>query len=168
MLWLLIPAFAADPLDLAAYSARYPLEGASGHDWPQVQACLAAWGAHPFGTAEAQRYRTVASSVRVMGFGSDEIVDDVATSYPQIVVIRPNVSVMTRTTWSLLNPNGWYCFDTSVTVAAKGVVNLGCGARLADSHGSVEVLGGTERRGGVQVLGKVEVHVPESCPAATP
>ena len=29
------------------------------------------------------------------------LVDDVATSYPQLVVMRPNVSVLTRTTWKL-------------------------------------------------------------------
>lgn len=164
MLLLLAHALAAEPLDRAAYAARYPLADTSNPDFQQVQRCLAAWGQHPFSTPESQAFRVVSSSVRVMGFGSSEVVDDAATSYPQIVVVRPNVSVMTRTTWKLLNPNGWYCFDTSVTVLAKGEIELGCGSHLADGSGAATVIGSSERAGGVTVLGSVEVRETAGCP----
>jgi hypothetical protein len=160
----LVTALAADPLDRAAYAARYPLADANHPDAQQVQRCLTSWGSHPFTTPESQAFRVLASSVRVMGFGSTEAVDDVATSYPQLIVVRPNVSVMTRTTWKFLNPNGWYCFDTSVTVLAKGEIELGCGTRLADGSGSATVIGSSERAGGVTVLGTVEVRETPGCP----
>lgn len=166
MLLVTLSALAAEPLDRTAYAARFPLADQTNKDFAQVQACLAGWAGHPFTTDDSRRFRLVETSVRVMGFGGSEVVDEVATSYPQIIVVRPNVSVMTRTTWKLLNPNGWYCFDTSVAVLAKGEVELGCGSHLASgSGGSVEVLGGSEQKGGVTVLGSVEVRRSEGCPA---
>lgn len=151
-------------LDKAAYAQRYPLRTTSDPDYAQVAACLAAWGTHPFTTPESQAFRVVETSVRIMGFGSAEVLDDVATSYPQLVVVRPNVSVMTKTTWKLRNPNGWYCFDTTVAVLAKGVVELGCNAHLADGHAAVNVLSTSERAGGVTVIGTLEVKRDAGCP----
>ena len=176
MYFLVSLALAADPtatstanttatlLDKAAYSQRFPLHATSDPDYAQVAACLGAWGTHPFTTPESQAFRVVETSVRVMGFGSAEVLDDVATSYPQLVVVRPNVSVMTKTTWKLRNPNGWYCFDTTVAVLAKGVVELGCSAHLADGHGAVNVLATSERAGGVAVLGTLVVERDPGCP----
>lgn len=156
-MWWITTVLAGDNLDKAAYEMRFSLMDSSHPDYRQVEACLRSWGSHPFATPESQRFRVVDASVRVMGFGSTEVVDDVATNYPQMVVIRPNVSVLTRTTWKLHNPNGWYCFDTSVAVLAKGEIELTCGAHLADGHRAVELLGNTDK-GGVSVLGDVEVH----------
>ena len=167
MLLLMSLAFAAAPpaaLDKAAYAARYPLHGATDRDYAQVLACLDAWGTHPFATPESREFRVVESAVRVMGFGSTEVVDDVATSYPQLIVMRPNVSVLTRTTWKLHNPNGWYCFDTTVAVLARGVVELGCTAHLADGQAAVNVLSTSERAGGVAVVGSLEVQREAGCP----
>ena len=135
MLLLLSLSQAGEAFTRSAYEARFPMADSSHPDYAQVQDCLKAWGGnHPFDAPESLKFRVIESSVRVMGFGSAEVVDDAATTYPQLVVIRPNVSVLTKTTWKLNNPNGWYCFDTSVAVAAKGEIELACGAQLADGQ----------------------------------
>jgi hypothetical protein len=163
MLWLSLASFAAEPVGRVEYSNRFPLRDASDPDFEQVERCLQAWPKHPFTTPQSRLFREFESSVRVMGLGSSEVVDDVATNYPQLIVIRPNVSVMTRTTWKLNNPNGWYCFDSSVTVMAKGVIQLGCGAHLASGTSEVQVIGESESAGGVTVLGKVQVERAPGC-----
>ncbi len=157
LLLLAVPSMADAPLDKTAYAARFPLAGTASADYAKVAACLQSWTGQGLSAADADQYRLVDSSVRVMGFGSSEVTDDVSTSYPQVILVRPNVSVMTKTSWKLLNPNGWYCFDTSVAVMAKDEIELGCGAHLADGHSAVSVVGASDRSGGVTVLGEMKV-----------
>lgn len=169
MSWFLVAAaaLAADaPLDAKAYGERFSLLSPAGDDLTAVEACLRSWPGNPFGTPESRKVRVIESAVRIMGMGSQEVTDTTATAYPQLVLLRPSVSVMTKTTWKLQNPNGWYCFDNAVAVMAKGVVELGCGARLADAQAPV-VVGGSTERGGVTVLGSMPVQH-NACPAETP
>lgn len=169
MSWFLVAAaaFAADaPLDAKAYGERFSVSAPTGEDLTAVEACLRSWPGHPFATAESRKVRVVEGAVRIMGMGSQEVTDTTATSHPQLVLLRPSVSIMTKTTWKLLNPNGWYCFDNAVAVMAKGVVELGCGAHLADAQAAV-VVGGSTERGGVTVLGSMPVEH-NACPASTP
>ena len=58
------------------------------------------------------------SSVNVLGIGGD-VVDDVATPDPQLMLVKPSVNVLTKGRLRLMNPNGWYCFESAVTVLAK-------------------------------------------------
>jgi len=67
--------------------------------------------------------------------------------------------VLGAQTLSLLNPNGWYCLESSVAVLSKSTIRLGCQARLAAVGGSgVTVLGSSDENQGVTVLGKTTVE----------
>ncbi|MGH7806281.1 MAG: hypothetical protein ACREQJ_18175 [Candidatus Binatia bacterium] len=81
-----------------------------------VGRCLANWKDHPFGSSTD--YRVIAAKVGVFGIGGD-VRDDNPTAAPELVYVRPAVSVMSKSLIELLNPNGWYCLERSVAVMAK-------------------------------------------------
>ena len=86
-------ALAGPVLDAAQYARRFPLKDESDPDHALIQRCLSAWPDHPFSTPESRRFRVLDGTVRVLGLGTDpEVRDEVATSYPQLILIRPNVS----------------------------------------------------------------------------
>lgn len=122
-----------------------------------IAACLATWRDHPFQGVDRPRFKVLSSSVKVMGIGSD-VVDDHRTADPELVLIKPAVNVMSKERFRLMNPNGWYCFQSTVTVLAKSEITAECGAHLASSVDSVAVAGGNEGTDGVTVLGKAVVH----------
>lgn len=123
-----------------------------------VQRCLANWGEHPFGSSPD--YRVIEPKVSVFGIGGD-IREDTPTNAPELVYIRPNVSVMSKQDVELLNPNGWYCLERSVSVMAKVAIRLHCDAHLATTQEGVTVMGGGDR--GVNVLGATGVEM-VGCP----
>ena len=43
-----------------------------------------------------------------------DVVDDEATAAPQLVLVKPSVNVLTKGRFRLMNPNGWYCFESAV------------------------------------------------------
>jgi hypothetical protein len=118
-----------------------------------VKACMANWGEHPF-DADAPKYRVIAASVKVLGIGSN-VKDDKPTTSPELVYLRPSVSVWSKLTMDLLNPNGWYCVKT-VSVMAKAQINLACRAHLASTSAGTNVMGGGEE--GVNVMGATRVE----------
>ncbi|MGH7898146.1 MAG: hypothetical protein ACREQQ_09345 [Candidatus Binatia bacterium] len=118
-----------------------------------VQRCLANWKTHPFGGST--EYRVIAPRVGVFGIGGD-VRDDTATEKPELVYVRPNVSVMSKSVLELLNPNGWYCLERSVAVMAKIEIRLACSAHLATTEEGVSVMGGGG--GGVNVMGATRVE----------
>jgi hypothetical protein len=122
-----------------------------------IRACLASWSDHPFKGEESPRYRTLGSSVSVFGIGGD-VVDDVVTTEPQLVLVKPAVNVMTKGRFRLLNPNGWYCFESAVTVLAKSEIVAHCTAHLASSVQSAAVAGSNAGADAVTVLGKSVVQ----------
>jgi len=121
---------------------------------PGVRRCLASWKDHPFDTQSPQ-FRVIEPQVGVFGIGGD-VKDDVATSSPELVYIRPAVSVMSKSDIDLLNPNGWYCIEKSVSVMAKIEIRLHCNAHLATTEEGVSVMGGGDR--GVNVMGATRVE----------
>ena len=127
-----------------------------------IAACLATWTDSPFQGADRTHFKVLASSVKVMGIGSD-VVDEHATAEPQLVLIKPAVNVMSKERFRLMNPNGWYCFQSTVTVLAKSEITAQCQAHLASSVDGVAVAGGNRGTDGVTVLGKAEV-VRVGCP----
>lgn len=149
-------------LFLTAALAQSPTEGTERQQ-AAIDRCLAHFDGHPFG--EKPEFRVLSASVRVMGVGSPEVVDE-PTDGPSLVLVEPSVSVLTKTTWKLHNPNGWYCFDANVGVLSKIVFDAACGANLADSRTGAVVIGNTETNGGVVVLGDVEVK--RDCAKAAP
>ena len=119
-----------------------------------VKRCLANWSTHPFDPASTP-YRVIEPRVGVFGIGGD-VKDDAATAVPELVYIRPNVSVMSKTVLELLNPNGWYCLEKSVAVMAKIEIQLHCRAHLASTEEGVTVMGAGDR--GVNVMGATRVE----------
>jgi hypothetical protein len=128
--------------------------GRDSQYWPVVKACLAAWGdAQPFKDEAKLRFRVIDSSVKVFGIGAD-ITDTAETSEPQLILVRPAVNVMGKLTFTLMNPNGWYCFEKNITVMAKSEVTLACTARTAAGSGGATVMGSSPGQGGTTVMGK--------------
>ena len=130
---------------------------AAEQDDPQaIQECLRKWGNHPF-RGENPPYKELGGGVKVLGVGKS-LQDTEVTSAPRLVLVDPAVSVLTKNTYRLLNPNGWYCLKDSVTVLGKSVIEAHCNARLTASSKSVTVLGSSGRGAeGVTVLGKAVV-----------
>lgn len=121
-----------------------------------IRSCLGTWPDHPFRGDETPRYKVLGSSVNVLGIGGD-VVDDVATPDPQLVLVKPAVNVLTKGRFRLMNPNGWYCFESAVTVLAKSEIVAHCTAHIASSIDGVAVAGGNSGADGVTVLGKAVV-----------
>jgi hypothetical protein len=130
---------------------------AAEQDDPQaIQECLKKWSNHPF-KGENPPYKELGGGVKVLGVGKS-MEDTEVTSAPRLVLVNPAVSVLTKNTYRLLNPNGWYCLKDNVTVLGKSVIEAHCNAHLTASSKSVTVLG-SSRQGaeGVTVLGKAVV-----------
>lgn len=159
MLPILLSSAAVADADLSEYTRTYGTQLPSAENQKALSRCLQAWGEHPFSDLNTTPVRVIGSSVRVMGFGSGEPKDTLETGYPQLVLIRPATSVMTRTTYELTNPNGWYCLHTTTTVLGQSRVTLGCSAHLASSTNSQTIIATDEsaNQGGITVLGEFEI-----------
>jgi len=134
-----------------------PVLGWSGEgtDKDAVNACLKNWGKHPFVEGNLD-YRTIAPSVRVFGVGVS-VQDDRETAQPELVLIKPSVSVFSRGTLRLLNPQGWYCLEGKVGVFCAVDIQIDCRTNLASSSDGATVLGSHDRRDGVTVFGTSKV-----------
>lgn len=121
-----------------------------------IRSCLGSWPDHPFRGDDPPRYKVIGTSVNVVGIGGD-VVDDDATPDPQLVLVKPSVNVLTKGRFRLMNPNGWYCFESAVTVLAKSEIIVHCKAHLTSSVQGVAVAGGNAGAEGVTVLGKAVV-----------
>lgn len=120
-----------------------------------VRACLASWPDHPF-DANNPSYRSVSGKVKIFGIG-DDINESIPTEKPELVLIHPNVSIMTGSSMELMNPNGWYCLISKVNVMASSTINLHCKAHLASSKEGTTVLGDGDDQG-VTVMGKATIN----------
>jgi hypothetical protein len=140
---------------LVAALTMFSFAASASDDQSEIQNCLAHWGHTPF--TGRPPFRVISSSVRVMGIGS-EITDSANTDKPELILIRPAVSVMAKTTMNLDNPNGWYCLKGKVDVLGKTTINLNCKAHLASSNEAVTVGGSNKEETGVTVLGKSTVN----------
>lgn len=103
-----------------------------------IAACLKAWGEHPFG--ETPQFKTYATSVKIFGIGT-ETGDTEPTNSPSLVLINPSFNIMGGSTVELLNPNGWYCLRTTVSIMGRVNIRAHCKARLAATSGGATVLG---------------------------
>jgi hypothetical protein len=127
-----------------------------------IAACLKAWGDHPFGNNP--QFKTLATSVKVFGIGKSTG-DTEPTTSPALVLINPIFNVMGESTIELLNPNGWYCLRTTVSVVGRVNIRANCKAQLAEaSDGNAMLANGTENRGikdlNVTVMGSVSIERP--------
>lgn len=151
-------------MDREAYEAKHSMVTGDEGQKAAVQKCLAAWGKHPFDTEKTLRFRVIEPKVRVMGLGAQETRDEDTTDKPVLILVEPSVNVMTKTTYGLLNPNGWYCFDASVTVMGKALIKAHCDTKIADARSGAAVIAHSDsEKDGVTVLGSTRVER-EQCP----
>ena len=127
-----------------------------------IAACLKAWGDHPFG--KNPKFKTLDTSVKMFGIGKGAG-DTERTSAPSLVLINPIVNVMGGSTVELLNPNGWYCLRTTVSIVGGVNIRAHCKAQLAaSSDDKAAVANNGENRGiknlNVTVIGSVSIERP--------
>jgi len=127
-----------------------------------IAACLKAWGEHPFG--KNPQYKTLETTVKVFGIGKSSG-DTEPTSSPSLVLINPIINTMGHSTIDLLNPNGWYCLRTTVSIVGGVSIRAHCKAQLAASSDGKTMLGNnTDNRAikdlNVTVMGSVSIERP--------
>lgn len=131
-------------------------------DMQVVQSCLNHFGTHPF-DAKNPSFFTISTKVKVLGIG-DETVDYNKTDKPQLILVKSNVTVLSKNLLRLMNPNGWYCLKGQVAVLGKAEIHLSCKAKIASSKDGTTVLGGNDANNGVIVLGSSRI-IREGCEA---
>lgn len=145
-------------LALAALACLSVPAWAEQGDQAVLDQCIAYWGkSSPFrkGTAADG---TIATGVKVFGIGSSSSGNDPVTDKPRLVLVRPAVNVMGRSTIRLQNPHGWYCFRSNVTVMGKLQIEAQCHAHLASAREEGAAVGAAdESNKGVAVFGALRV-----------
>ena len=131
---------------------------AAEENQPALDECIASWGkASPFrkGTpAEG----VISTGVKVFGIGQGSTGNDPVTSHPRLILVRPAVNVMGRSTIRLQNPKGWYCFRSNVTAMGKIAIEAPCDAHLASAREEGTSVGAAdESNKGVAVFGALRV-----------
>jgi hypothetical protein len=127
-------------------------------DQKALDGCIASWGKDsPFkkGTPAGS---TVATGVKVFGVGSSQSGDDKVTEKPSLVLVRPAVNVMGKSTIRLANPKGWYCFRSNVNVAGSMNIEAHCDARIASARDDGTSVGASDQSNkGVVVFGALRI-----------
>jgi len=127
-------------------------------DQEALDRCIATWGkAAPFKKGKAAD-NVISTGVRVFGAGSSQPMNDMPTDQPALILVRPAVNVMGRTTIRLSNPNGWYCFRSNVTVAGSLNIEAHCKAHITSATDEGTTIGAVnETSKGVAVFGALRV-----------
>jgi hypothetical protein len=143
---------------LAGFAVFSSLPVAAATDQFVVDQCIAEWGsASPFkkGTAPS---KTISPGVKVFGIGKNNNGDDRTTDKPALILVRPAVNVLGKSTIRLANPKGWYCFKSNVTVAGKIAIDAHCNAHIATAReDGTSVMAADESKGSVAVMGALRV-----------
>jgi hypothetical protein len=139
-----------------------PMLVSAGEVDGSIAACLNAWGDHPFG--KNPQFRTLDTSVKVLGIGNSAG-DTERTSSPALVLISPIFNVMGGSTIDLLNPNGWYCLRTTVSIVGEVSIRAHCKAQLAATSDGKAMLGNSSDNRGIKnlnvtVMGSVSIERP--------
>ena len=151
---------------LVAASTLVPI-AARADDQPALDTCIASWGtASPFKKGTPAN-KTIATGVKVFGIGSEAPTDE-PTAKASLVLVRPAVNVMGKSTLKLTNPHGWYCFVSNVNVAGKMEIEIPCDAHVASAKEDGTSVGATDESGkGVSVFGALRV-TRTGCPQGKP
>jgi hypothetical protein len=120
-----------------------------------VDGCLFAWNKQPFG--RHPEYKTLSTSVKVFGIGHATS-DTEVTPNPALILVNPGVNVGGGSVIQVLNPNGWYCFRTTVNVMGDLTIRAHCKAHLATTSGDVLASSNGADGKGVSVLGSTVVE----------
>lgn len=127
-----------------------------------IAACLKAWGDHPFG--DKPQYKTLGTSFTVFGIGGGAS-DTEVTGTPTLVLINPSFNLLGVSNIDLMNPKGWYCMRTAVSIVGNVNLRAHCKAQLAgNSDGLTMRAGKGENRRfkdlSVTVMGRMLVERP--------
>ena len=127
-------------------------------DQSVIDQCIAEWGkTSPFKKGTVPN-RVISPGVKVFGIGKNNNGDDTITDKPSLILVRPAVNVLGKSTIRLANPKGWYCFKSNVTVAGKIAIEAHCDARIASAReDGTSVMATDESKGGVAVMGALRV-----------
>ena len=141
-----------------AFIALPAAAASAAEDQPALDACIASWGSSaPFKKGHAAD-TVIGTGVKVFGVGSGQSGNDAPTSKPALILVRPAVNVMGKTTIKLSNPNGWYCFRSNVTVAGAMHIDAHCKAHIASAKEDGTSVGAADESGkGVAVFGALRV-----------
>ncbi|AOW12907.1 hypothetical protein LPB72_18180 [Hydrogenophaga crassostreae] len=120
-----------------------------------LNACLAAWGSHPFGSH--LRYTTLSTSVKFSGAGPATS-DRSVTNHPSLILVDPLVNATGDASIALMNPNGWYCLRAPDHLLGALRIQLHCRARLAAGSGGTTTWGTDSDRSAKVVMGSVQVE----------
>lgn len=140
---------------LFALGVLAPTIGHAEEDDSAIHSCLKAWDKHPFGKNPS--YKTLSTAVKVFGIGKDTS-DTEETTRPALVMVNPGVNVAGGKVVQVLNPNGWYCFRTTVNVMGGLTIKAHCKAHLATTSGEVMGTAKDSEGKGVTVLGSTQVE----------
>lgn len=120
-----------------------------------LNACLSAWGNHPFGSHLT--YTTLSTSVKVSGDGPASA-DRQATHHPSLILVDPLVNARGEARIALMNPNGWYCLRSSAQELGALHIQLHCRARMAAASGGATTWGSGRGRPGITRMGALQVE----------
>lgn len=139
-----------------------PTVAAASEADSSIAACLNAWGEHPFG--KTPQFRTLDTSVTVLGIGSMPA-DTKPTTSPSLILIDPIVNVLSGSTIELMNPNGWYCMRTTVSIMGGVRIRAHCKAQLAATSAGITAVGNTVENRNIKditvtAVGSVSVERP--------
>ena len=138
---------------LAACGAAFADENQSA-----VDGCIAQWGSKSPFRKGTQPETVVSTGVKVFGVGSSSSGNDAPTSHAALILVRPAVNVMGKSTIKLGNPKGWYCFRSNVNVMGKMEIDAPCDAHIASATSEGAAVGAADDTGkGVSVFGALRV-----------
>lgn len=119
-----------------------------------LNACLNAWGNHPFGSRLT--YTTLSTSVKISGTGPATS-DQTTTNHPSLILVDSLVNARGDAHIALLNPNGWYCLRAPASQMGALRIQLHCRARMASGAGGATTWG-TGRAAGPTTMGSALVE----------
>jgi len=130
----------------------------AGEDQQALDGCIAQWGKKSPFRKGTPAETVVATGVKVFGVGSSASGNDAPTPHASLILVRPAVNVMGKSTIKLSNPNGWYCFRSNVNVAGKMEIDAPCEAHIASATSEGAAVGAADDTGkGVSVFGALRV-----------
>ncbi len=127
-------------------------------DQVALDACIESWAKKsPFKKGQPAE-TVIGTGVKVFGVGSSRTGNDSPTDKPELILVRPAVNVLGKSTIRLSNPKGWYCFRSNVTVAGKINIEAPCAAMIASAREDGTTVGAVdESNKGVAVFGALRV-----------
>lgn len=128
------------------------------NDQRALDGCIAAWGKKSPFRKGTPADSVIGTGVKVFGIGAGQSGNDSPTAKPALILVRPAVNVMGKSTIRLNNPKGWYCFRSNVTVAGALHIQAQCTAQIASAREDGTSVGAVdESNSGVAVFGALRV-----------